>query len=200
MASLFLVNLGIRRSFVNLKWQLVAMLGQKSKLLLTNLLKAQLFLRLFLVSVFLFTTNSHSFAQARQLQNAIVIDPLSGVAINGYDPVSYFISDEPEQGLPEYEYIWYGVPWLFSSEANRDVFAISPEVYSPRFGGHGAMGLARGYLSDGNPHVFAILGKRLFLFYSSANRDAFMLAQRASYIKAQKNWEFFTASVNNLQK
>ncbi len=160
------------------------MLRQTNKFLLTNL-KLTVFLW-----VFFFST---SLTNANQLQNAVVVDPISGIAIGGYDPVSYFTKEEPELGFPEYEYIWFGVSWIFTSEANRDIFALNPQTYAPIFGGHGTMSLSRGYLSDGNPHIFKILGGRLFLFYSSANKDAFMLAQKTSYIKAQKNWDFFTA-------
>lgn len=118
----------------------------------------------------------------------IVTDPLTGVAIDGYDPVSYFTEDAPHAGLPEHEYRWRGVPWYFASAANRDVFRRTPEIYAPQFGGYGLMGLARGYLSEGNPRIYAVLGDRLFLFHSTSNRDAFMQAQRSSYQKAAANW------------
>ncbi len=119
---------------------------------------------------------------------AVVTDPLTGVAIDGYDPVSYFTADAPHAGLPEYEYRWRGVPWYFESAANRDVFRRAPEIYAPQFGGYGLMALARGYLSQGNPRVYAVLEDRLFLFYSTSNRDAFLKAQRSSYEKAAANW------------
>ena len=118
----------------------------------------------------------------------IVTDPLTGVAIEGYDPVTYFILPEPEQGKPDFEYVWGGVSWYFTSAANRDVFAHSPEVYAPQFGGHCATSLSRGYLSDGKPRLFAVEGLKLYLFYSTANRDAFMLSKGATIAKAEANW------------
>ena len=36
--------------------------------------------------------------------------------------MSYFIEPEPQQGEPDFEYIWGGVSWYFASAANRDVF------------------------------------------------------------------------------
>lgn len=124
-----------------------------------------------------------------------VVDPLTGVALNGYDPVSYFTGDQPVTGRPEFELVWGGVSWFFANGANRDVFLRAPDVYAPQFGGHGTMGLARGYLSDGNPLVYAVIANRLFLFYSTANRDAFMQAQRSSYERAAQNWEFLSADL-----
>lgn len=127
-------------------------------------------------------------ATARAEAIPIVTDPLTGVAIDGYDPVTYFIEPEPRQGLPDFEYIWGGVSWYFASAANRDVFSRSPEVYAPQYGGHCLMSLSRGYLSDGKPRLFAIEALKLYFFYSTANRDAFMLSKSAVMREAEANW------------
>jgi YHS domain-containing protein len=126
--------------------------------------------------------------RADGLVTTIVTDPLTGVAIDGYDPVSYFTDPEPQPGLPDYEYDWGGVPWYFESAANRDVFARHPEIYAPQYGGHCLMSLSRGYLSDGKPRLYAIEGLKLYFFYSSANRDAFLMARSAAVADADKNW------------
>src|SRR5918998_21755 len=48
------------------------------------------------------------------------VDELSGVALYGFDPVSYFLGEGPKPGLAEYGVIWSGVPWRFASPANRE--------------------------------------------------------------------------------
>jgi hypothetical protein len=126
--------------------------------------------------------------RAESLVNGIVTDPLTGVAIEGYDPVSYFTGPEPQLGKPDYEFEWGGVPWYFVSAANRDVFMRAPDVYAPQHGGHCEMSLARGYLSDGKPRIYAIVRERLYLFYSAANRDAFLLSQENAMKSAQLEW------------
>lgn len=126
--------------------------------------------------------------QAGGLVTTIVTDPLTGVAIDGYDAVSYFIDSEPQPGKPDFEYVWDGVPWYFESAANRDVFMRSPEIYAPQFGGHCLMSLSRGYLSDGKPRLFAIEALKLYFFYSSANRDAFLLSRTDALDAAMANW------------
>src|SRR5690606_8981525 len=126
----------------------------------------------------------YSPAAAQSVVTTIVTDPLTGVALEGYDPVSYFIGPEPQQGKPDYEYYWGGVPWYFASAANRDVFIRAPDVYAPQHGGHCEMSLARGYLSDGKPQLFVIEGVKLYLFYSAANREAFLLARHEALTKA----------------
>jgi YHS domain-containing protein len=127
--------------------------------------------------------------QAAALVNSVVTDPLTGVALEGYDPVTYFTEAEPQPGSPNFEYVWAGVPWYFVSAANRDVFKRAPEVYAPQHGGHCEMSLARGYLSDGKPKIFAIEKMKLYLFYSAANREAFLLAQSEAIVDAAVNWQ-----------
>lgn len=127
-------------------------------------------------------------AQSQSLVTAIVTDPLTGIAIEGYDPVSYFLGAVPSQGVPDYEYYWGGVPWHFSNAANRDIFMRSPETYAPQFGGHCLTSLSRGYLSDGKPRLYAIEGLKLYFFYSAANRDAFLLSRGKAIHTAEINW------------
>jgi YHS domain-containing protein len=127
-------------------------------------------------------------SRADGLSPAFVTDPLTGVALDGMDPVSYFTDPEPRQGVSDYEYDWQGVAWYFVNPANRDAFAKSPATYAPQFGGHSAMSLARGYLSDGDPRIYLVVAKRLYLFYSAANRDAFALAPAAALDQARANW------------
>jgi hypothetical protein len=127
-------------------------------------------------------------ASAESLVTSIVTDPLTGVAIEGYDPVSYFLGPEPLQGKSDYEFYWGGVPWYFVNVANRDVFARSPEIYAPQFGGHCLTSLSRGYLSDGKPRLYVLEGMKLYLFYSTANRDAFLLSRDSTLVAAQGQW------------
>lgn len=128
-------------------------------------------------------------ARADDVLTDIVTDPLTGVAMEGYDPVSYFIAAEPQQGLPDFEYVWSGVSWYFASAANRDVFARNPTTYAPQYGGHCVMSLSRGYLSDGKPRLYLIEALKLYFFYSTANRDAFLLSKAEALKLAQDNWQ-----------
>ena len=58
----------------------------------------------------------------RFILDIYVTNPLSGSAIEGMDPVSYFTEPEPLVGTPQYEYEWEGVSWFFANEANKRVF------------------------------------------------------------------------------
>ena len=127
-------------------------------------------------------------ARAGALVQTVVTDPLSGVAIEGFDPVSYFTEPVPLPGLPDYEYVWQGVPWYFATAANRDVFIRNPDIYAPQYGGHCVMSLSRGFLSDGKPRLFLIEGLKLYMFYSVANREAFLAGEEVVVATATGNW------------
>ena len=91
----------------------------------------------------------------------------NGMALEGYDPVSYFIG-KPLKGSPDISAIYNGITYRFSSEANRDVFSGSPERYLPEYGGWCAyaMGLDGERVSV-DPETYKIRDGRLFLFYNS---------------------------------
>lgn len=135
------------------------------------------------------------YAQTGRVAQAFVTDPLTGVALGGFDAVSYFTRDEPLIGQADHEYYWQGVSWFFANAANRDVFARAPEIYAPQFGGHGTMSMSRGYLSEGNPLIFIVRDNRLFLFYSQGNRDAFMQAENTARVRAMERWKVAAADL-----
>ncbi|SFD12622.1 hypothetical protein SAMN04488059_12243 [Devosia psychrophila] len=127
-------------------------------------------------------------ARAQSVVTMYVTDPLTGVGIYGWDPVSYFTEPVPLLGRGDYEYVWQNVPWHFATEANRDIFKSAPEIYVPQFGGHGAMGVARGYVSDSDPKMYTVFKQRVYLFYSASGREAFVLAPDEAAMAAEANW------------
>ena len=126
--------------------------------------------------------------QAQSVVTLIVTDPFTGLAMSGMDPISYFTEPEPLRGLAEYEYSWQHVTWRFATAANRDIFASAPEIYSPQFGGHDVTGVSRGFVSDSDASIFIVFKQRLYLFYSAANREAFLLSPDAAARTAEEKW------------
>src|SRR5690348_11795089 len=90
------------------------------------------------------------------LAELFVPDKMSGLALQGYDPVSFFLDEGLKPGLPEHEVIWNGIAWRFASAANREAFAQDPEAYVPQFGGYDPTALARGLVVEGNPLFAAV--------------------------------------------
>lgn len=109
---------------------------------------------------------------ASPMSRRVLTDSTSGLALFGYDPVAYFTDGQAIRGQHQYEWVWKGVSWTFASRANREVFRQDPEIYAPQFGGHGALAMARGYVSAANPRIWAIYRDKLYLFYSYPSRVA----------------------------
>ncbi|WP_052951892.1 YHS domain-containing (seleno)protein [Devosia soli] len=127
-------------------------------------------------------------SQAQSVVSYITTDPLTGIAIGGMDPVSYFTEPMPLEGKPDYEFYWMGAPWHFANAANLEIFKRHPEIYAPQYGGHGAMSMARGFVSDSDPRLYTVFKDRLFLFYSAANREAFLLSPDDAARRGAANW------------
>jgi hypothetical protein len=118
----------------------------------------------------------------------LVVNRYSGLAIEGFDPVAYFVQAKAVLGLPDFEAAEGGAVWRFHNEGNRASFVAHPEVYGPQFGGYDPVDVARGVTLAGNPRFFVVAGRRLYLFGIEANRDAFA-ANPARYLpEARERW------------
>lgn len=99
-------------------------------------------------------------------QSAYNVDG-KGVAIDGYDPVSYF-QGNPQEGKPAYAYAYQGARFHFISEENLKLFREKPQHYAPRFGGWCAYAMGEsGEKVAVNPKTYKIKDGNLFLFYNS---------------------------------
>lgn len=126
-------------------------------------------------------TGSGSAARASTTER-VVTNRFSGLAIEGFDPLAYFIDRRPEVGLPDFEVAQGGAVWRFRNEGNLASFVAHPEVYGPQFGGYDPVDVARGVTVAGNPLFWTVAGDRLYLFGHEDTRDAFT-ANPAPYLK-----------------
>ena len=118
----------------------------------------------------------------------IVVDRFSGIAIDGFDPVAYFVDARPVLGLPQFEASEGGAVWRFRNEGNRASFVEHPEIYGPQFGGYDPVGLARGVTFAGNPRFWVVTGQRLYLFGLETDRDAFAADPERYLREAKARW------------
>jgi hypothetical protein len=125
----------------------------------------------------------------------IVTNRFSGLAIDGFDPVAYFVDRAPVLGLRELEAWQYGVVWRFHNEGNRASFLAHPEIYGPQFGGYDPVDVARGIAVKGNPLFWMVVGERLYLFGYEANRAAFAADPRTFLTKAHASWSTLEQSL-----
>jgi hypothetical protein len=118
----------------------------------------------------------------------IVVDRNTGLAIYGFDPVSYFTDGEAGIGRAELELNHGGAAWRFRNEGNRAAFAEHPEIYMPRYGGYDPVGIGRGVARPGHPDFWAIHDKKLFLFFSEDAKLEFDLDPQVAILQAEANW------------
>lgn len=118
----------------------------------------------------------------------VVVNRFTGLAIEGFDPVAYFVDARPEVGLEGYEASQAGAVWRFRNEGNLASFVAHPDIYGPQFGGYDPIDLARGVTVAGNPRFWLISGQRLFLFGRERSRDAFAADPSRFLREANQRW------------
>lgn len=88
----------------------------------------------------------------------------NGIAIGGYDLVSYHAPGGPLKGGNDFVLENDGLQYLFSSANNRDTFAADPERYLPAYRGWCATALSFGGFVCPDFTNFKIENGRLLLF------------------------------------
>ncbi len=115
-----------------------------------------------------------------------------GIAVQGYDPVSYFKSGRAEKGNSTISSNHNGATYYFTSQENKNQFLKNPTQYEPQYGGWCAFAMGDyGKKVEINPETFKIVDGKLYLFYNaylnntlkSWNKDEINLKT-----KADNNW------------
>jgi YHS domain-containing protein len=123
-----------------------------------------------------------------QAADPAVFNRNTGLAIDGYDPMAYFMDGKPRLGRPDFEVRYGGAGWRFVNEGNMAAFEADPEVYAPRFGGHDPIAIVRGAATPGHPMLWVIAEHRLYLFYSEEAREAFANDPGSAIEAAERHW------------
>ncbi len=117
----------------------------------------------------------------------------TALAIEGYDPVAYFLQKKPLKGKKELLVNHEGVIYYFSSATNRDVFLKSPSSYEPEFGGWCAYAMgAKAEKVSIDPETFKIIDNKLYLFYNRFFTNTLKEWNKAEELlkpKAEKAWK-----------
>jgi len=88
-----------------------------------------------------------------------------GVALQGFDPVSYF-SGQPVEGKSDIASTYQGATYYFSNEENKKTFEANPEKYVPQYGGFCAVAVSEGKTFPVDPKTYTITDDKLYLFYN----------------------------------
>ena len=111
-----------------------------------------------------------------------------GVALHGYDVVSFFHRDEPMHGSPRYALKWRGAVWYFSSAQTMLAFEMNPKAYAPKYGGYCALAMTSGAVVKADPHAFVVHDGRLYLAHSPAALEIWKADIPANITKADTYW------------
>ncbi len=91
-----------------------------------------------------------------------------GLAIQGYDPVAYFLQNKAIKGNMQFAATVEGIIYHFSNAANKNLFVKDPKKYEPQYGGWCAYAMgANNEKVAIDPETFKIVSGKLYLFYHS---------------------------------
>ncbi|MEQ9186356.1 MAG: YHS domain-containing (seleno)protein [Cryomorphaceae bacterium] len=117
-------------------------------------------------------------------------DPIAaedGVALSGYDPISY--RTEPAKGSEAYAYEWNGATWHFVSSENLEAFKAAPEKYCPAYGGHCALATSTGFAVHGDPTSYAIIQDTLIIFSGEEVKSTYLDDLSNNMAKSKEAWK-----------
>jgi YHS domain-containing protein len=144
--------------------------------------------RWLLLILTLFVYAGHVVTGAQLFGSDFVNKDSSGVALKGYDAVSYFVENKPVKGSGEFQSEWMGTKWFFSTAANRDLFSNDPAKYVPQYGGFCAHAVSKGHTADINPSIWRIAGGKLYLNKNWLAGKLWQGDIPGNIAKADKNW------------
>ena len=124
------------------------------------------------------------------------IDPESGVALGGYDPVAYFTLGEPTPGNSDISAERSGAIYYFATEEHRTAFLNNGDQYEPAYGGYCTETVASGALTPASPINWTIHGNRLHLTRSAQSTNEFRKHATESVSKADLVWQQVDASMD----
>ncbi len=111
------------------------------------------------------------------------------VAVSGYDAVIYFDGDgTPVKGDAAFAVAHDNAVYHFANGANAARFAANPEAFMPRYGGHCAWAMSRGYLAPGDPLAYAVVDGKLYLNFNQAVKAKWDMDRAGFIAAAEKNW------------
>lgn len=140
----------------------------------------------FTVVLTLLLINAFSQNESSRIKN---YNTKQNIAIQGYDPVSYF-EGKPTEGNIKFGY--KGVTYLFVSQANLNTFKANAEKYEPAYGGWCAYAMgATGEKVKVDPETYKIKDGRLYLFYNfwgNNTLEDWNKNEEKLKVTADKNW------------
>ena len=155
-------------------------------------LKISLTLALFCTLLLSLMLNSCSKQETckNNLPDGIVYDNVNdeNVIIDGYDVVAFFTDHKPVKGLPEYQAVYQGTKYYFSSPENKQLFLANQEKYRPQYGGWCAVAAARNHIQVISVEYFEIMNDHLYLNHNAKAKRIWDENPSGIVTEGDKNW------------
>ena len=119
----------------------------------------------------------------------------SGVALRGYDPVTYFTAGKPTAGNASFQSKWDGATYNFATAESKAEFDKDPAKYAPQYGGFCAWAAANGYKADADPKAWHVVGGKLYVNYNAAVAKDWSKNTTKFIADADKNWPKVSAQL-----
>jgi YHS domain-containing protein len=114
-----------------------------------------------------------------------------GLAIKGYDPVSYFTAGKPTPGLTQFSTTYKGAIYRFSSAENRARFIATPDKFVPQYGGYCAFAISLNQIADIDPDQWAIVNDKLYLNNGFFAQSLWSLDKSGNIVRGDHNWPLY---------
>ena len=111
-----------------------------------------------------------------------------GVALEGYDPISYFTAGQPVKGDPKIEATYNGALYHFISQQHRETFEKSPSKYAAAYGGYCGYAASVGKVRPGNPLIRSIVDGQLIVQHTKGTDELWQKDVTGNKAKADKYW------------
>ncbi|HAV63572.1 MAG TPA: hypothetical protein DCY13_14545 [Verrucomicrobiales bacterium] len=111
-----------------------------------------------------------------------------GVALGGYDPVTYFTVGEPGAGDPTIEATFGGAKYHFVSQENRATFEKDPVKFVPAYGGFCGYAASVGKVRPADPLLWSIVDGQLIVQHTKGAVGLWTKDVAGNKSKADANW------------
>jgi YHS domain-containing protein len=113
---------------------------------------------------------------------------ITGIALDGYDPVAFFTDGRPTHGDFNITATYQGATYFFASKKHKRMFESDPQAYAPQYGGYCAFGVAAGALFPVDIDTWQIRNGKLYLNLNPGILEQFNKKFDSQVARADKNW------------
>ena len=111
-----------------------------------------------------------------------------GLALEGYDAVSYFTDGKPAKGDPKIEATFNGALYHFVSQEHRETFEKDPTKYAPAYGGYCGYAASIGKVRPANPLLWSIVEGQIIVQHTKGAAELWEKDVKGNKVKADKFW------------